>query len=321
MTASTTMNAAADEKTEPLHISAAALVSGILGFALWGIGSLIRAVNLENVEIARALEVVGPLLIALAIILYVDHLSNRIGRTAVALLIIGPIVYGISRIPALLEWRTDRWARYEWTSYAVGHLLVGLGLMMVAVHKERQLHAALDHYESNAGGPAPEITVHASFISLLSAAGGLILVAISLLVLVAVTLALQYTRLGRATRAVADNPALAASTGINVNRVISTVWIVGTALAGLGGAFLGFSQSVTYQLGAQVLLLIFAATCVGGLGSIWGAMLGSVIIGLFVELSTLVIPSQLKYAGAMVLLIVVLLVRPQGLLGRSQRVG
>ena len=149
----------------------------------------------------------------------------------------------------------------------------------------------------------------------------IILVAISLLVLVAVTLALQYTRLGRATRAVSDNPALAASTGINVNRVISTVWIVGTALAGLCGAFLGFSQSVTYQLGAQVLLLIFAATCVGGLGSIWGAMLGSVIIGLFVELSTLIIPSQLKYAGAMVLLIVVLLVRPQGLLGRSQRVG
>jgi neutral amino acid transport system permease protein len=148
-----------------------------------------------------------------------------------------------------------------------------------------------------------------------------VLVVVSLLVLVAVTLALQYTRLGRATRAVADNPALAASTGINVNRVISTVWIVGTMLAGLGGAFLGFSQSVTYQLGAQVLLLIFAATCVGGLGSIWGAMVGSVIIGLFVELSTLVIPSQLKYAGAMVLLIVVLLVRPQGLLGRAQRVG
>ena len=179
MTASMTVNEAADETTEPLHISVAALVSGILGFALWGIGSLIRAGSLENVRTAEALEVVGPLLIALAIILYVDHLSSRIGRTAVVLLIIGPIVYGISRIPAFLEWETVRWARYEWTSYAVGHLLVGLGLMMVAVHKERQMHAALDHYESNAGGPAPEITVHASFISLLSAAGGLILVAIS----------------------------------------------------------------------------------------------------------------------------------------------
>ena len=149
----------------------------------------------------------------------------------------------------------------------------------------------------------------------------IVLVSVSLLVLVGVTLALSKTRLGRATRAVADNPALAASTGINVNRVISTVWIVGTALAGLGGSFLGFSQSVTYQLGAQVLLLIFASTTVGGLGSIWGAMLGSVIIGLFVETSTLVIPSELKYAGALLLLIVVLLVRPQGLLGRAQRVG
>ncbi|MGI5199861.1 branched-chain amino acid ABC transporter permease [Streptomyces sp. CA-288835] len=144
---------------------------------------------------------------------------------------------------------------------------------------------------------------------------------ISGLALVAVTLALQYTRLGRATRAVSDNPALASATGINVGRVIATVWIVGTALAGLSGAFLGFSQSVSYQLGAQVLLLIFAATCVGGLGSVWGALIGSIIIGLFVETSTLVIPSELKFAGAMVLLVLVLLVRPQGLLGRAERIG
>lgn len=148
-----------------------------------------------------------------------------------------------------------------------------------------------------------------------------LIVVVSLLTLVAVTLALQFTRLGRATRAVSDNPALAASTGINVNRVITTVWVFGAGLAGLGGSFLGYSQSVTYQLGAQVLLLIFAATCVGGLGSIWGAMLGSLIIGLFVETSTLLIPSELKYAGAMILLILVLLVRPQGLLGRAQRIG
>ena len=179
MTASMTASAPVDETTEPLHISVASLVCGILGFALWGIGSLIRAGNLENVRTAEALEVLGPLLIAVAIILYVDHLSSRIGRTAVVLLIIGPIVYGISRIPAFLEWETIRWFRYEYASYGAGHLLVGLGIMMVAVHKERQMHAALDHYESKAGGPAPEITVHASFVSLLSAAGGLILVAIS----------------------------------------------------------------------------------------------------------------------------------------------
>ncbi|WP_171074331.1 branched-chain amino acid ABC transporter permease [Nonomuraea basaltis] len=148
-----------------------------------------------------------------------------------------------------------------------------------------------------------------------------VIISISGLALVAVTLALQYTRIGRATRAVSDNPALASATGISVDRVIATVWIVGTALAGLSGAFLGFSQSVSYQLGAQVLLLIFAATCVGGLGSVWGALIGSIIIGLFVETSTLVIPSELKFAGAMVLLALVLLVRPQGLLGRAERIG
>ncbi|MFI7699624.1 branched-chain amino acid ABC transporter permease [Nonomuraea sp. NPDC049480] len=148
-----------------------------------------------------------------------------------------------------------------------------------------------------------------------------VIISISGLALVAVTLALQYTRIGRATRAVSDNPALASATGIKVDRVVATVWIVGTALAGLSGAFLGFSQSVSYQLGAQVLLLIFAATCVGGLGSVWGALIGSIIIGLFVETSTLVIPSELKFAGAMVLLALVLLVRPQGLLGRAERIG
>jgi branched-subunit amino acid ABC-type transport system permease component len=144
---------------------------------------------------------------------------------------------------------------------------------------------------------------------------------VSIIVLVAVILALSYTRLGRATRAVADNPALAAASGINVDRVISVVWMVGTALAALAGSFLAFQLGVTYQIGQLVLLLLFAAVCVGGLGSIWGALIGSLIIGVLIELSTLVIPSDLKTAGAMFLLVVILLVRPQGLLGRRERIG
>jgi len=132
---------------------------------------------------------------------------------------------------------------------------------------------------------------------------------------------LSYTRLGRATRAVADNPALAASTGINVDRVISLVWIVGTALTALAGVFLGFQLGVTYQIGQLTLLLLFAAITVGGLGSIWGAVVGAIIIGLLTDLSTLFIPSDLKNAGALFLLILILLVRPQGLLGRRERIG
>lgn len=149
----------------------------------------------------------------------------------------------------------------------------------------------------------------------------LLLGLVSIAVLLAATLGLSRTRLGRATRAVADNPALAASTGINVDRVITLVWVVGTALAGLSGVFLGFQLGVTFQIGQLVLLLLFSAVCVGGLGSVWGAMIGSLIIGVLIEVSTLVIPSDLKNAGALLLLIVILLVRPQGLLGRRERIG
>jgi branched-subunit amino acid ABC-type transport system permease component len=143
----------------------------------------------------------------------------------------------------------------------------------------------------------------------------------ALVVLVAVCLALQMTRLGKATRAVADNPALSASTGINVEGVINRVWIVGTALAGLSGVLLGITQGFNYQLGFKALLLVFAAVTLGGLGTIWGAIAGAFVIGIFIEVSTLWIPAELKYVGALVVLILVLLVRPQGILGRRERIG
>jgi neutral amino acid transport system permease protein len=144
---------------------------------------------------------------------------------------------------------------------------------------------------------------------------------IGLAVLVAATSLLQYTRLGKATRAVADNPALASSTGINVERVIAVVWIGGAALAGLSGGLLGVTQGFNYQLGFKILLLVFAAVVLGGLGTIWGSILGAFVIGTFVEVSTLFIPAEMKYVGALAMLIIVLLIRPQGLLGRAQRVG
>jgi branched-subunit amino acid ABC-type transport system permease component len=144
---------------------------------------------------------------------------------------------------------------------------------------------------------------------------------VSVIVLLLVTQALQRTKMGKATRAVADSPALAASSGINVDRVISVVWTGGAALAGLAGVLLGMTQGFDYQLGFQILLLVFAAVTLGGLGTIWGAIAGSFIIGTFIEISTLVVPAELKFVGALAVLIVVLLFRPQGLLGRAERVG
>ncbi|HET7356274.1 MAG TPA: hypothetical protein VFJ09_06315 [Nocardioidaceae bacterium] len=143
----------------------------------------------------------------------------------------------------------------------------------------------------------------------------------SAVVLILISLGVQKTRIGKATRAVADNPALAASSGINVDRVISVVWSVGAGLAGLSGVLLGMTQGFDYQIGFKILLLVFAAVVLGGLGSVWGAILGSFIIGIFIEVSTLFIPAELKFVGALLVLVIVLLFRPQGLLGRAERVG
>ncbi len=149
----------------------------------------------------------------------------------------------------------------------------------------------------------------------------LVSMAIATVCLIAVGIALLRTRLGKATRAVADNPALAAASGIDVERIIQIVWIGGSALAALAGLLLGLVQGVNFQLGFQVLLLVFAAVTLGGLGTAFGALVGSLVVGLFIQLSTLWIPPELKNVGALAVLIVILLVRPQGILGRAERVG
>ncbi|HEX2175393.1 MAG TPA: branched-chain amino acid ABC transporter permease [Nocardioidaceae bacterium] len=149
----------------------------------------------------------------------------------------------------------------------------------------------------------------------------MLLAATAFVVLMVVILALQRTKMGKAMRAVADNPPLAASSGINVDRVISMVWIGGTALAALGGFLYTIKYQMDYNMGLRLLLLIFAAVILGGIGTIWGALIGSLVVALFTELSTLFIPAELKYTGALFVMIVILLFRPQGIMGRAQRVG
>lgn len=149
----------------------------------------------------------------------------------------------------------------------------------------------------------------------------LVSMGLSVVILLAVAFALLYTRIGKATRAVSDNPALASASGIDVDRVIRVVWIAGTFLAALSGMLLGLSQGMDWLLGFQILLLIFAAVVLGGLGTAFGAIVGAITVGLLIEVSTLVIPPELKNVGALAVLIIILLVRPQGLLGRRERIG
>ena len=144
---------------------------------------------------------------------------------------------------------------------------------------------------------------------------------ISILILVAVALTLRFTRLGKATRAVSDNPDLASATGIDSERVIRMVWIAGGALAALGGVFRGLDEQVSFDMGGRLLFLMFAAITLGGLGSAFGALIGGFVVGVLVETASLVVPTELKTTPALAILILVLLFRPQGILGKAQRVG
>jgi len=148
-------------------------------------------------------------------------------------------------------------------------------------------------------------------------------IGICIVLSVATSAWLLYTRQGRAIRAVSDNPSLASATGINSDNVIAYVWLVGGALAAFGGVLYGLEIGVQWDMGFRLLLLMFAAVTLGGLGNPFGAILGSVVIGIFVELWAWALPaaSELKTIGAMLILIIVLLVRPQGLLGTPERAG
>lgn len=146
-------------------------------------------------------------------------------------------------------------------------------------------------------------------------------IGIAAVALLVVIVALNRTRWGKAMRAVADNPSLARASGIDVDRVIRLVWVVGTVLAGLAGILLGVAQQVNFTMGVNILLLLFAAVVLGGLGSATGAVLGALIIGLCIQLSTRVIPVEMKDVGGLAVLILILLIRPQGILGRAERVG
>lgn len=143
----------------------------------------------------------------------------------------------------------------------------------------------------------------------------------SAVALIGVGLMLQKTRIGTAMRALSDNKDLAEASGINVNRVILYTWLIAGALTAYGGILLGLQGRLFPNMGWFLLLLIFAGVILGGIGSAYGAMIGSLVIGVAQEMAThsaIGLPADLKTAVAFLVLILVLLVRPQGIFGRKK---
>jgi branched-chain amino acid transport system permease protein/neutral amino acid transport system permease protein len=127
---------------------------------------------------------------------------------------------------------------------------------------------------------------------------------------------LSLTRTGKAMRAVADNPMLAAIKGINADMVARLVSFIAMGLAGLGGMLIGLDATIDPLIGFKTILSVFAAAVVGGLGSIPGAVVGALVIGIGEELSLLVLTPAYRTAVGFIAILVVLTLRPRGILGQ-----
>ena len=144
----------------------------------------------------------------------------------------------------------------------------------------------------------------------------ILLFVVALALLAALHLLVAHTRAGRAMRAVAENPSLARLAGIDVEATIRLVWAFGGALAAASGVMLGLLVQIRPFMGFDLLLPMFAAAIVGGVGSVSGAFAGGLIVGLSEALTVQIAGAEWRAAVAVVALILVLLIRPTGLAGK-----
>ena len=145
-----------------------------------------------------------------------------------------------------------------------------------------------------------------------------------ILVMILIGLLLTYTKLGKAMRAVRDSEELSSVSGINSDNIILITWISSSMLAGLAGVFQAIINDVRWNMGFLILLLLFAGTVLGGIGTSFGAMVGGFIIGILVQVSV-GLPfmeghTEAKNAVALGIMIVILLFRPQGIFGQKERI-
>jgi len=141
----------------------------------------------------------------------------------------------------------------------------------------------------------------------------LLVIGLAILAIAGLHYLLQNTRIGKAMRAVADNLDLAQVSGINVDRVVIWTWILAGSLTALGGSMLGLIEGVRPNMGWFLILPMFASVILGGIGNPYGAITGALVIGVAQEVSTYWLPTAYKLGVALVIMVLVLLFRPQGL--------
>lgn len=261
------------------------MVYGILKFANFAHGDTMSlgaylALLFLSLQVPFPIAVVLAIAVSIAVAILIDHYLYRFFRTT------GPIILLIASVGVALFLRN------------VILLFWGPDLTYYsrAIHLDFEIipGISMNNYEI-----------------------GIIIVTAALIVLV--HLFLKKTRIGKAMRASSDNMDLAEVVGIDTRRVIIWTWSVGTALAVFGGIMLGLENGLRPPMGWQLLLPLFAAAILGGIGQPYGAMVGGLIIGIAQEVSTGFISTAYKPAVAFIIMILVLLIRPQGIFGGSKR--
>lgn len=141
---------------------------------------------------------------------------------------------------------------------------------------------------------------------------------VSISAMIIVYLVLKHSSIGRAMRAVADNPNLAAARGIDENRVIAMTWVLASFLIAASGVLIGMDRAIDPQLGWNYIIVCFAAAILGGLGNPTGAVVGALVLGVVGELATLVVAPNYRAGVGFLAIALVLMFRPHGLFGTRE---
>jgi branched-chain amino acid transport system permease protein len=279
----------------------------ILNFANFGHGDYVTSGAFTGWAVAYLVAGIGTVSFGELVLIEANNIGLSIGQSPVAIFL-GLVAAGVGTIALSLV--LDRIVyRPMRDSDGISLLIASIGVALAL----RYLIAFV-WKTGTKGVTASPGKVDVAGVSFTSHELTLVLASAGLML--GVHVLLQRTKLGKAMRAMADNKNLARVTGIPTERVIRMTWIIGGGLTGIAGYLLVLERgTMSFSFGWVLLLLIFAAVILGGIGSIYGAMAGGLIIGVVDAMSIIWLPSGLTRAAAFLILIVVLLIKPAGLFG------
>jgi branched-chain amino acid transport system permease protein len=241
----------------------------------------------------------------------------------VAALLAGPAVFGVGvAVHRLLVGRVTGFR--STTLEAEGHyaqLILTLGISLLLANGALVVFGAAPLSITTPLASTPWVVgpLHGEDILLFVNQGQTVAAAIAVAVVGAFAILMARSRLGRALRAAADNPNAAVYMGIDVDRAYRIAFGLGCAVTAIGGGLLASSYPVQPTIGIDYVIVMYAGVVLGGLGSLRGAFLGGLTIGLVQQLSALVLPNQLQNTAIFVCFLLVVLLRPQGLFGIAAR--